>query len=59
MIKVASQVTGEKVDILVKKMRQLEIHIVNNKIRCIQYAGVNSRYIRGKVELLVMVASRS
>lgn len=41
MINVASKITGEKIAILMNNMRQLDSHIVKDKIRFIQYVLIN------------------
>lgn len=41
MINVASKISWEKIAILMSNMRQLDSHIVKDKIRFIQYVLIN------------------
>lgn len=59
MIKLASKITGEKIDVLIYNVRQIYRHIVKDKTRSIQYARIKFGWIRGRVELLAVVASRN
>lgn len=59
MIKLASKITGEKIDVLIYNERQIYRHIVKDKTRSIQCARIKFGWIRGRVELLAVVASRN
>lgn len=56
MIKVESQSTWEKKGILINNVKQLHGPLINDKIRHTKFVGITSKYVRGRMELVAMVA---